>query len=134
MFGCDDYLRFNASAISGLYKIRLGKEGGTKTVHCHFDRVNSEVWTLVMSYSFSNNAVFKVLPFQEDRPINEDNPVFNDKYRASLGLMTYLRKKTSFWRATCNHNTKIGDDDFVWSNFSTIDVMTYNGEYVIKNL
>ena len=125
--GCDDYLRYKPSASSGLYKIHLDDQGKTKTVFCHFDRVNWQVWTLVLSYAFSNNNIFKGLPLNKDHPYNEDNPVF-DQYRASLGFMTDLKQKSSFWRATCNYDTKVNDDDYMQSSFASLNIMEVHGK------
>lgn len=124
---CADYLRYNSSVSSGLYKINLDDQGKTKTVFCHFDRVNWQVWTLVLSYAFSHNDIFKLSPLKEDHPYNEDNPVF-DQYRVSLGLMTGLKQKSSFWRATCNYDTKVNDDDYMQSSFASLDIMV-DGKY-----
>ena len=49
-----DYLRANESAVSELYEIWLNVPTLSKTVYCYFDHVNLEVWTLVMSYSYSH--------------------------------------------------------------------------------
>jgi hypothetical protein len=89
-----------------------------------------EVWTLVMSYSFSYQGNMDNLPFLKDNPINEDNPAFN-YYRASHALMTYLKNESTFWRATCNHDTKPHDDDYMQSYFTTLDIMTYNGKKLL---
>lgn len=124
--GCDDYLRVNISVSSGVYQIQLGEQGQTKKVYCHFDHVNLEAWTLVLSYSLSNNNIFKWLALNQDHPFNEDNPVF-DKYRASLGLMTYLKETSALWRVTCNFDTKV-NDDFMQSHFSSLDIME-NGKH-----
>ena len=124
--GCQDYLRRNESATSGLYEIWLSETNVNKTVYCYFDHVNLEAWTLVMSYSYSYQSSMDALPFHKDNPINEENPGFNH-YRASFALMKYLRNENSFWRATCNHETNPRDDDFMQSNFTTLDIMTYNG-------
>ena len=121
--GCKDYLRANESAVSGLYEIWLNVPTLSKIVYCYFDHVNMEVWTLVMSYSYSHQNDMDPLPFYKDNPINEDSPGFR-YYRASLGLMEYLKNESSFWRATCNHDTKPHDDDFMQSYFTALDVMT----------
>ena len=124
--GCQDYLRANESAVSGLYEIWLNVPNLSKTVYCYFDHVNMEVWTLVMSYSYPHQNDMDALPFYKDNPINEENPGFH-YYRASLNLIKYLRNESSFWRATCNHDTKPHDDDFMQSYFTTLDVMTHEG-------
>ena len=100
-----------------------------KTIYCHFNQTEHEAWTLVMSYNLSNKEDFKKLPFHDDRPFNEGNPTFH-KYRASQTLMTQLKKKSLFWRATCNYNTKVNDDDYMQSSFTTLDIMTYEGWYI----
>ena len=123
---CQDYLRANESATSGLYEIWLNETNVANTVYCYFDHVNLEAWTLVMSYSYSYQSSMDALPFHKDNPINEENPGFNH-YRASFAMMKYLRNENSFWRATCNHDTKPRDDDFMQSYFTTLDIMTYNG-------
>ena len=117
----------NQSAISGQYDIWLESTVLNKTVYCYFDHVKKEAWTLVMSYSYSYQNIMDVLPFFKDNPINENTPSFN-YYRASLSLMKQLRNESSFWRATCNHDTKPRDDDFMQSNFSTLDIITLTGK------
>lgn len=72
-----------------------------------------------------------MLVLNKDHPFNENNIVF-DKYRASLGLMTYLKKKSSFWRATCNYDTKVNGDDFVQSSFASLDIMENGGHHCAK--
>lgn len=124
--GCQDYLRANESATSGVYEIWLDDPTVTKNVYCYFDHANKETWTLVMSYSYSYQDSMDSFPFQKDNPINEENPAF-DHYRASLASMKYLRNQSSFWRATCNHGTKPRDDDFTQSYFTSLDIMTFNG-------
>ena len=72
----------------------------------------------------------RTLPFHKDKPINENSPGFN-YYRASLSLIKYLRNESSFWRATCNHDTKPHNDDFMESYFTTLDVMTHDGRFIM---
>ena len=126
--GCQDYLRANESASSGLYQLWLGEPPmSPKTVYCYFDHNIKEAWTLVMSYSYSHKSSMNNLPFLKDKPINEETPVFK-YYRASLASMKYLRKVSTFWRATCNHETKPREDDFMQCLFTTLDIMTFNGK------
>ena len=61
--GCQDYLRANESAVSGLYEIWLKVPTLSKMVYCYFDHVNMEVWTRVMSYLYSHQNEMDALSF-----------------------------------------------------------------------
>lgn len=127
VYSCRDVLRANESAESGVYQIALGSETNTKNAYCYFHHSAEEVWTLVMSYKLSYEDTIGSLQFTIDKTINEANPTFNE-YRASLNFMKYLKNKSSSWRATCNHDTKPFDDDYVQNRFTTLDIMTYRGK------
>jgi hypothetical protein len=64
------------------------------------------VWTLIESFSFSNKAIFEVLSFMIDQPLNQEILQWN-KHRLSLGRMSALTSSSTHLRATCNYQTGV---------------------------
>ena len=92
----------NAS-VPGIYEIG-SNIGPPMKVFCDFDFSSNISWTLVNSYYFQNNSIFKKKPFFRDRAFMEDTPNF-ETYRMSLARMLELKNSSRLWKASCNYET-----------------------------
>lgn len=134
---CVDILK-SGTKMNGFYQI-AGVNGETWTVYCDFTTEPGSAWTLVMSWSFANakTPAFLSRSFTQNAPVNEMTPNWT-VYRMSTEQMSFLRTKSTHWRATCSFDQiEIDYRDYMRGNFEDVDITTlssggncYNVEYI----
>lgn len=106
----------------GVYTIFDPMRNETCKVYCHFDHKRQKSWTMVLSFTLSNNQKLSAKPFWMDTPYNEASPNRFKLYRMPLELMQNIRKLATEWRAVCNYNGTMSDRlDTVRGEFKTFD-------------
>jgi len=119
----------------GYYQI-AGAGGETWIVYCDFNSELGSVWTLVTSWSFENKNLpaFRNRAFTQDAPVNEFSPNWN-VYRISKEQMTFLRGKSTHWRATCQYDKADAVyKDYMRGNFADFDITSFLGLQVCKEV
>jgi len=121
---CVDILK-SGTKMNGIYQI-AGVNGETWTVYCDFTTEPGSAWTLVMSWSFANakTRAFRSRSFPQNAPVNEMTPNWT-VYRMSKEQMSFLRAKSTHWRATCSFDQiEIDYRDYMRGNFEDVDITT----------
>ena len=131
---CLNYMMAGVRA-NGYYSV-AGQNGETITVYCDFTSEPGSAWTLVMSWSLANKNLpaFQSQPLTENVPVNEKSPNWV-AYRLSNQQMTFMKSKSTHWRATCSF-PKFNFDylDYMRGNFKDFDITTLLGHQQCKNV
>ena len=90
--------------------------------HCQFDD-NGFAWTLVMSYMYKNNNIYKGKPLST----KSTRKVGYSDFRLSKGQMNQVKTRSTRWRFTCNFLTGISKRDYAETAFQNLDPLTYTG-------
>ena len=93
---CKDYINNRRNG----HFVVFDREGNKLTVYCDFLSEKGLAWTLVELFSLTNNNLVKIASFLKDKPINENNPNW-DNYRLSHAHMKQIAKQLAYFRATC---------------------------------
>jgi len=134
---CIDILKSGMKQ-NGIYQI-AGANGETWNVFCDFTTEHGSAWTLVMSWSFANAKIraFRSNAFPQNTPLNEMSPNWT-VYRMSKEQMSFIKTKSTHWRATCSFD-QFGIDyrDYMRGKFEDVDITTlydhwgcYKVEYI----
>ena len=134
---CADYWTGGMKPISRDYMLEA-QTGKPYQVYCDFDSEEGIAWTLIESFSISNEALLLTFPFFIDHPLNEAK-VNWDLFRLSKTTMQDISSRSTFWRATCSYPI-YGVDfrDYIRVRISVLDPtvfvggLTYNSEACIQ--
>lgn len=134
---CVDILKSGMDT-NDIYQI-AGANGETWSVYCDFTTEPGSAWTLVMSWSLENKdtPAFTSKSFSEDAPLNGMTPNWTI-YRMSKEQMSFLKTKSTHWRATCSfEQIEIDYRDYMRGKFEDTDITTlvsswgcHNVEYI----
>ena len=128
MRSCKDYLAADPTTKSGRYGL-LDSADRLYTTYCDFGSETGMAWTLIESFSFSNEATFKQKGFLVDWTVNEAS--FNwASFRLSLNRMHDISNHSTHVRATCNfsHSAGVNYRDYLRLKLSEINPLTFKGE------
>ena len=103
--GCQD-IEERGGRTSRRYTI-LDHDDKPLKVYCDFHAELGHVWTLVQSYSLSNNHIYRsvsLYDYQASASFNSDKPNWNS-YLVSPVHLRYLRNNSTHVRFTCNYST-----------------------------
>lgn len=95
---------------------------------CDFEPENEMAWTLIESFAYSNNQLFRKKAFYVDSPINQNN--FNWlSFRLYRGRMYELAKFSTHFRASCNTSpyNSTNYTDYVVGKLSELNLFTMRG-------
>lgn len=119
-----DYLK-RGFLQNGFYLL-YDDDGQLYTVFCDLSSEPGSAWTLVISWMTANYKdllYFKYKVFNQDSPINENNPNFYI-YRQTLDRMISIGNASTHWRATCSFEQIALDyRDYIRGKFSEFDIM-----------
>ena len=125
---CLDYLK-QGILKNGFYLL-YDDDDQLYTAFCDLSSEPGTAWTLVTSWvstNYKDLPYFNYRAFNEDAPINEDNPNF-EIYRQTLNRMISLRTLSTHWRATCDFKrTALDYRDYLRGKFSDFDIIYYDG-------
>jgi len=121
----------SSHGLQTIYRLDTGAE---LTVYCDFTTPN-QAWTLIESFTFSNNWMYKSKPLHIDfsRNIHYPSEFFQD-FRLPLDTMKYLSSRSIQFRATCKFpsRTAAGENlknrDFLLGSLKEYD-MTNRGHF-----
>ena len=129
MRSCKDYLAADPTTKSGRYGL-LDSADRLYTTYCDFGSETGMAWTLIESFTFSNNnSTYQEKPFYVDRAVNEAS--FNwASFRLSLSHMQDISDHSTHIRATCNFSPSAGVNytDYLRLKLSEINTLTFKGE------
>ncbi|XP_046862304.1 uncharacterized protein LOC124455711 [Xenia sp. Carnegie-2017] len=115
---CRDYAK--GTRKPGMYKI-YNKQWPIY-VFCDFDNDTSMAWTLIQSYSYQHNSVFKKLPFSTDNRFNMHHFKWTE-YRHSKALMTSIKEESTKFRMTCDYDKDgVVYRDYLQASTKQIDI------------
>lgn len=110
---CKD-LATNGVKASGMNNV-YDSEKRSFQIYCDFDSEVGRVWTLIQSFSYENNDLFKYKRFGVNSPVHEDDAKINWKaYRLSLPHMHSIASVSTHLRATCN----FPDEGLVYTDYA----------------
>ena len=96
---CRDYAK--GTRKPGMYKIFNRRS--PISVFCDFDNDTGMAWTLIQTYAYQYNSMFKNLSFYTNDRVNQGH--FNwEKYRQSRWLMNTVKEDSTKFRMTCNYD------------------------------
>lgn len=123
---CLDILRGSPKGVTppnGIYEV--DHSDTKKKVFCDFTTPN-QAWTLIESFRFDLNHLFKLYAFHQGHSQNTSSPNF-DKYRMGIRVRQFLRKRSTTFRATCDFPKRVG------SSLSPDLLIGYLSDYDIIN-
>ena len=107
---------------SGLYQLPVTSP---LTVYCDFDSEKGFVWTLIESFAYMNQAMFRERAFYYNVPVNQ-NAFKWQKYRLSYANMKEIADRSTHARATCKFDTEgLNYDDYLRVKLSEINIMNF---------
>ena len=93
-------------------------------VFCDFDGDSNMTWTLIQSYSFQNNVIFRNSPLCKNVPQNHKSPSWL-KYRLLKSRMQSVQQDSKKWRLTCRYDTDgVVYTDYVRASNSKFDILS----------
>jgi len=105
---CQEISKNVGTLSHGLYTIYRLDTGAALTVYCDFTTQN-EAWTLIESFSYSQNEIYRKYPFYSNFSKNvESKPMVWGDYRLPLDNMKYLISVSKKFRATCQFPNRTG--------------------------
>ena len=103
------------------------QSGNPYKVFCDFDSEEEIAWTLVQSFSLSNEPSLLSYPFTKDHPLNENNLNWN-LFRLPKSVMLQIKSRSTFWRGTCSYPTYgIDYRDYLRVLLSVLDPTVFLG-------
>eukprot|EP00761_Pharyngomonas_kirbyi_P009854 gb/GECH01009872.1/.p1 GENE.gb/GECH01009872.1/~~gb/GECH01009872.1/.p1 ORF type:complete len:278 (+),score=44.88 gb/GECH01009872.1/:1-834(+) len=79
----------------------FGPDGPSIPAYCDMD-TNGGGWTLIRSFSFNNNSLYRDKSFTQDFPRNANNPGIRSDFSYGIKTIKQLASVSQEWRATCN--------------------------------
>jgi len=111
----------------GVYWItRSDKSRRSVPVFCSFEKIPTRAWTLIESFAFANNEEFKYKSFDQDYPVNRDDPPFWKHFRIGFRRMQYIHSKSTLFSATCDFPKRNGllTPDLLIGRLSDVDIFS----------
>ena len=126
---CKDYIN---NGTNGKYVV-FNKDGNKLHVFCDFLSEKGFAWTLVESFTYKNNDLFKAFAFFKDKPLDENNPNWN-AYRLSHAHMKEIAEQSNYYRATCQFPSEVTkDSDYLRGKLSDFNLVEDAIERCVKH-
>ena len=120
---CKEYFLLSGGRLKSGVHYLLDSNNGSIMVYCDFESEKEFVWTLIESFEFANNVIFKKKAFYRNVPVNENTHQWQ-KYRLSNPHMKEIEGHSTHVRATCNFDREgLKYIDYLRASLTEVDVM-----------